>query len=99
MPQRTTTVMTSTHCHHQRWLLWSMYVFFSMSPDAVQNVDLVSFADAEAIPLREFNVTDAHCYGKEDEAKLRSIIESEGASDFNQMIREVAEQLVHEEES
>jgi hypothetical protein len=76
------------------WCVWELYVFFSMSPDAVQNVDLVSFAEAGAPPLSEFDVADAHCYSEEDEAKLRSIIESEGASDFNDMIREVAEQLV-----
>jgi hypothetical protein len=76
------------------WCVWELYVFFSMSPDAVQNVDLVSFAEAGTPPLSEFDVADAHCYSEEDEAKLRSIIESEGASDFNDMIREVAEQLV-----
>jgi hypothetical protein len=70
--------------------------FFSIiGPRAVKRVDLVDFSDAGTSSLLDFDVANAHCFSAGDEAKLRSIIESEGASTttFNTMIHEVGAQL------
>ena len=66
-----------------------LYTFFSTSgKSAIKRVELVDFSDAGTSTLLTFDVANAHCYSPEDEAKLRSIIESGGASVFNAMIRE-----------
>jgi hypothetical protein len=66
-----------------------LYAFFSTSgKSAIKRVELVDFGDADTSTLLDFDVANAHCYSPEDEAKLRSIIESGGASVFNEMIRE-----------
>eukprot|EP01043_Picozoa_sp_COSAG02_P059525 COSAG02_NODE_7605_length_2937_cov_2.178999_5_plen_173_part_00 len=66
-----------------------LYTFFSTSgKSATKRVELVDFSDAGTSTLLNFDVANAHCYSPEDEAKLRSIIESGGASVFNAMIRE-----------
>ena len=66
-----------------------LYTFFSTSgKSAIKRLELVDFSDAGTSTLLNFDVANAHCYSPEDEAKLRSIIESGGASVFNAMIRE-----------
>ena len=66
-----------------------LYTFFSTSgKSAIKRVELVDFGDAGTSTLLDFDLANAHCYSPEDEAKLRSIIESGGASAFNEMIRE-----------
>ena len=73
------------------WCVWELYVFFSMSGEsALSKVDIKVFSSESSLPLRDFDVAGAHCYSQEDEAKLRSIIEAEGAPAFNEAIREVA---------
>eukprot|EP01043_Picozoa_sp_COSAG02_P000797 COSAG02_NODE_16_length_56207_cov_9.816122_14_plen_70_part_00 len=60
---------------------------------ALDRCTMVTFGEADQKPLTEFDVADAHCFDPDDEKKLRSIIESEGASTFNAVIHEVAVQL------
>jgi len=69
--------------------VWELYVFFSTSgARALKRVELYDFSDRGTSTLLDFEVANAHCFSPDDEAKLRSIIESGGASDFNDMIRE-----------
>ena len=73
-----------------------LYTFFSTSgKSAIKRVELVDFGDAGTSTLLDFDLANAHCYSPEDEAKLRSIIESGGASAFNEMIREGMYSMVH----
>jgi hypothetical protein len=73
------------------WCVWELYTFFSTSgTSALKRVELYDFSDAGTSTLLEFDVANAHCFSPVDEAKLRSIIESGGASNFNDMIREGA---------
>ena len=44
--------------------------------------------------LVDFDVKEAHCFSREDEAKLRRVIESESAETFNSAIREAGEALL-----
>ena len=83
----------NTYCD-RLWCIWELYTFFSIiGTRAVKRVDLVDFSDAGTSSLLDFDVANAHCFSAGDEAKLRSIIESEGASTFNTMIHEVGAQL------
>ena len=82
----------NTYCDRYRlWCVWELYTFFSTSgTSALKRVELYDFSDAGTSTLLEFDVANAHCFSPVDEAKLRSIIESGGASNFNDMIREGA---------
>jgi hypothetical protein len=72
-----------------------LYTFFSTSgKSAIKRVELVDFGEAGTSTLVDFDVANAHCYSAEDEAKLRTIIESGGASAFNEMIREGMHNMV-----
>ena len=51
-------------------------------------------SSAAAAALHTFDVKDAHCFSAEDETRLRSVIESEGATTFNDAIREAAAELL-----
>ena len=78
----------NTYCD-RLWCVWELYTFFSTSGTrALKQVELYDFSDAGTSTLLEFDVANAHCFSPVDEAKLRSIIESGGASNFNDMIRE-----------
>ena len=78
----------NTYCD-RLWCVWELYTFFSTSGTrALKRVELYDFSDAGTSTLLEFDVANAHCFSPVDEAKLRSIIESGGASNFNDMIRE-----------
>jgi hypothetical protein len=78
----------NTYCD-RLWCVWELYVFFSTSgARALKRVELHDFSDRGTSTLLDFEVANAHCFSPDDEAKLRSIIESGGASDFNDMIRE-----------
>jgi len=80
----------NTYCV-RLWCVWELYTFFSTSGTrALKRVELYDFSDAGTSTLLEFDVANAHCFSLVDEAKLRSIIESGGASNFNDMIREGA---------
>ena len=80
----------NTYCD-RLWCVWELYTFFSTSGTrALKRVELYDFSDAGTSTLLEFDVANAHCFSPVDEAKLRSIIESGGASNFNDMIREGA---------
>ncbi len=50
--------------------------------------------DSAAAALHTFDVKNAHCFSPEDEARLRSVIESEGAETFNAAIQEVGAALL-----
>ena len=63
---------------------------FPSGTSALKRVELYDFSDAGTSTLLEFDVANAHCFSPVDETKLRSIIESGGASNFNDMIREGA---------
>jgi hypothetical protein len=77
--------------HLLLWCVWELYTFFSTSgTSALKRVELYDFSDAGTSTLLEFDVANAHCFSPVDETKLRSIIESGGASNFNDMIREGA---------
>jgi hypothetical protein len=79
------------HLLRRLWCVWELYTFFSTSGTrALKRVELYNFSDAGTSTLLEFDVANAHCFSPIDEAKLRSIIESGGASNFNDMIREGA---------
>ena len=79
------------HLLRRLWCVWELYTFFSTSgTSALKRVELYDFSDAGTSTLLEFDVANAHCFSPVDEAKLRSIIESGGASNFNDMIREGA---------
>jgi hypothetical protein len=80
----------NTYCD-RLWCVWELYTFFSTSGTrALKRVELYDFSDAGTSTLLEFDVANAHCFNPVDEAQLRSIIESGGASNFNDMIREGA---------
>ena len=80
----------NTYCD-RLWCVWELYTFFSTSGTrALKRVELYDFSDAGTSTLLEFDVANAHCFSPVDEAKLRSIIESGGASNFNDMVREGA---------
>jgi hypothetical protein len=83
----------NTYCD-RLWCIWELYTFFSTSGTrAVKRVELVDFSDTGTSTLLDFDVANAHCFSPTDEAKLRSIIESEGASTFSKMIQEVGAEL------
>jgi hypothetical protein len=78
----------NTYCD-RLWCVWELYTFFSTSGTrALKQVELYDFSDAGTSTLLEFDVANSHCFSPVDEAKLRSIIESGGASNFNDMIHE-----------
>ena len=83
------------------WCVWELYVHFAMSgPKAAKRAVIADCrtgadtAGTAADALHTFDVKDAHCYSAEDEARLRSVIESESAATFNEAIREVAAALL-----
>ena len=75
-------------------LLDGRYVFFSMAQaEAKEKLQVVPLGDANTTDgLLRFEVKDAHCFSKQDEAKIRSIIEEEEQR-FELEIREVARYL------
>jgi hypothetical protein len=62
--------------------------------DAIAGLGGGENSDSAAAALHTFDVKDAHCFSAEDEARLRSVIESEGAATFNAAIREVGAALL-----
>jgi hypothetical protein len=84
-------ILAGNTYYDRLWCVWELYTFFSTSgTSALKRVELYDFSDAGTSTLLEFDVANAHCFSPVDEAKLRSIIESGGASNFNDMIREGA---------
>jgi hypothetical protein len=81
-----------TYCN-RLWCVWELYIYFAMSGDH-GNARLVDFSTTNQgtrALLADFDVRNAHCHSQDDETRLRRIIDSEGISDFNLVVRELAQ--------
>ena len=80
---------------HRLWCIWELFVLLAFLPlEAVMERLHVVAMEAEKDEgeywftgkLRCFDVADAHCYDPNEEARLRSVIDALGASNFNAKI-------------
>lgn len=77
------------------WCVLELYVFFSMQPD-IQKFKLQPIGndagEKDLAALMEFTSANAHCWSKDDEQKIRSVL-SEDVAKFDRSVCEVASQL------
>jgi len=83
------------------WCVWEIFTLFSFanSESAILRLHLCPIAEGLDLSseLLKFDVSNAHCYDPNEEAKIRKIIKSAGGAagveDFNSKIRMVGTQL------
>lgn len=80
------------------WCVWELFVLFSFSSEdkARQKVEFVPLLGKENTAtvlldsLKQFSMTNAHCFDPNEEARLRNIISARGETEFQDRIRQLA---------